>query len=69
MFDKTGTITKGEPEVVATKLCSEISTRLFMAIVGTAENASEHPLGQAVVKKAKQVCICFGFLRGRVNLL
>ena len=56
MFDKTGTITKGEPEVVATKLCSEISTRLFMAIVGTAENASEHPLGQAVVKKAKQVC-------------
>jgi len=61
VFDKTGTITYGEPRVVDYLVCSAdeggsgMSLRHLMAVVGTAENASEHPLGTAVVKKAKQV--------------
>uniref|UniRef100_H2Z7G7 P-type Cu(+) transporter n=1 Tax=Ciona savignyi TaxID=51511 RepID=H2Z7G7_CIOSA len=61
VFDKTGTITHGEPRVVHERLCtteeggSVMSLRHLMAIVGTAENASEHPLGAAVVKRAKEV--------------
>lgn len=61
VFDKTGTITRGKPEVVLEKLCSKdeggngFSLRRLMAIVGTAENASEHPLATAVVLKAKKV--------------
>nr|XP_009860869.1 copper-transporting ATPase 2 [Ciona intestinalis] len=61
VFDKTGTITHGEPRVVLERLCTPdeggtgMSLRYLMAIVGTAENASEHPLGAAVVKRAKEV--------------
>ena len=32
-----------------------MSLRRFLAIIGSAENASEHPLGTAVVKRAKEV--------------
>ena len=32
-----------------------MSLRHFLAIIGSAENASEHPLGTAVVKRAKEV--------------
>ena len=34
-----------------------MSLRNFMAIIGSAENASEHPLGAAVVKRAKEVSL------------
>nr|BAH24014.1 heavy metal transporting P-type ATPase [Ascidia sydneiensis samea] len=60
-FDKTGTITFGEPRVVLERVCTldeggtGIGLRHLMAIVGTAENASEHPLGVAVVKRAKEI--------------
>ncbi len=49
VFDKTGTITKGEPEVV------EVSTRdekKLFEIAGSLEKLSEHPLAKAVVKRA-----------------
>ena len=61
VFDKTGTITYGQPRVVLEKLCTKeeggsgMSLRHFLAIIGSAENASEHPLGAAVVKRAKEV--------------
>ncbi|XP_046879490.1 copper-transporting ATPase 1 [Hypomesus transpacificus] len=57
VFDKTGTITYGAPKVVQVKLLVEGNrmprTRL-LAIVGTAENNSEHPLGAAITKYCKQ---------------
>nr|CAB3224695.1 copper-transporting ATPase 2 [Phallusia mammillata] len=61
VFDKTGTITYGEPRVVLEHLCTPeeggtgMSLRHLMAVVGTAENASEHPLGVSVVKRAKEI--------------
>lgn len=51
VFDKTGTLTKGKPEVtdiVAAGL-SEMDVLLYAA---SAEKGSEHPLGEAIIKKA-----------------
>lgn len=51
IFDKTGTITKGEPEVTDIIAFDEDrDTILRLASIG--ERTSEHPLGQAIVNKA-----------------
>ncbi|MEK6672800.1 MAG: heavy metal translocating P-type ATPase, partial [Nitrospirota bacterium] len=54
VLDKTGTITKGEPEVTEIVLSSEFGVRSeeILRIAASAERLSEHPLGQAIVKKA-----------------
>ncbi|KAM6151719.1 copper-transporting ATPase 1 isoform 1-T1 [Rhynchocyon petersi] len=57
VFDKTGTITHGTPVVNQVKVLVEsnrISRSKILAIVGTAESSSEHPLGAAVTKYCKQ---------------
>ncbi|XP_025229279.1 copper-transporting ATPase 1 isoform X2 [Theropithecus gelada] len=57
VFDKTGTITHGTPVVNQVKLLTEsnrISHHKILAIVGTAESNSEHPLGAAITKYCKQ---------------
>lgn len=58
VFDKTGTITHGTPVVNQVKILVEsnrISRNKMLAIVGTAESNSEHPLGAAITKYCKQV--------------
>ncbi|XP_069028032.1 copper-transporting ATPase 1 [Embiotoca jacksoni] len=57
MFDKTGTITYGAPKVIQVKIVVEgnkMPRSRLLAIVGTAENNSEHPLGAAITKYCKQ---------------
>ncbi|KAJ8015044.1 hypothetical protein DPEC_G00022050 [Dallia pectoralis] len=57
VFDKTGTITYGAPKVVQVKIVVEgnrMPRSRLLAIVGTAENNSEHPLGSAITKYCKQ---------------
>ncbi|XP_051825163.1 copper-transporting ATPase 1 [Antechinus flavipes] len=57
VFDKTGTITHGTPVVNQLKILvesSKISRSKILAIVGTAESNSEHPLGAAVTKYCRQ---------------
>ncbi len=49
-FDKTGTITKGKPEV--TNFTSKIKEDYFWEIVGSLEHLSEHPIAKAIVTKA-----------------
>uniref|UniRef100_A0A803SVJ1 P-type Cu(+) transporter n=1 Tax=Anolis carolinensis TaxID=28377 RepID=A0A803SVJ1_ANOCA len=57
VFDKTGTITHGTPVVMQLKMLVE-SNRMprntILALVGTAESSSEHPLGTAITKYCKQ---------------
>lgn len=51
VFDKTGTLTKGEPEV--TDLITDNKKDLLLN-AAVAEKRSEHPLGEAILKKAKE---------------
>jgi len=57
LFDKTGTLTKGKPEVtdvVANDLmASETDQNTLLKLAASVEKNSEHPLAEAVVKKAE----------------
>lgn len=51
MFDKTGTLTEGKPYV--TDIISDDKDKLLL-IAASAENGSEHPLGEAIVRESKE---------------
>lgn len=53
IFDKTGTITKGEPDVTDIIVVSGLDEGEVLRIAGSVEKTSEHPLGQAIVKRAQ----------------
>ena len=53
-LDKTGTITKGEPEVTDTVPFKGYSEAGLLFYAGSIEAASEHPLGDAIVEKARE---------------
>lgn len=53
IFDKTGTLTEGKP-VVTDVLSNNYSKDEILALVASAEKASEHPLGEAIVKSAEE---------------
>lgn len=52
ILDKTGTITKGEPEVTDIIPEAGIDGQELLKLAAIAEKGSEHPLGVAIVKKA-----------------
>lgn len=58
VFDKTGTITKGKPEVTDIVVFKEQATKEdeneILKFAASVEASSEHPLGQAIVKDAQQ---------------
>jgi Cu+-exporting ATPase len=49
VFDKTGTITKGIPEVKEIYVLPKIKKDNFMLVAASLENLSEHPLSKAIV--------------------
>jgi Cu+-exporting ATPase len=53
VFDKTGTLTKGEPEVTEIVHVSGVGSDEVLQLAAIAEKGSEHPLGEAIIKKAK----------------
>ena len=58
IFDKTGTLTRGEPSVTdIVVLDSKYIGNDIIKIASMAEKGSEHPLGQAILKKADEMKI------------
>jgi len=53
VFDKTGTITEGKPEVTDVVTSAGIDGNYLLQITASAEKGSEHPLGQAIVNGAQ----------------
>jgi len=66
-FDKTGTITKGKPEV--TDFVSKVRENYLWEISGNLEHMSEHPIAKAIVAKASlknyKKFTSFSVMRGR----
>ena len=60
VLDKTGTITKGEPALVAVVPVKDFSEEALLRIAGTAERGSEHPIGEAIVRAAKERSLQIG---------
>jgi len=52
-LDKTGTITRGEPTVTDIIPANGFDESQMLALAASAEQGSEHPLGEAVVQAAK----------------
>lgn len=53
VVDKTGTITKGKPEVVAVEVYGKVGESEVLQILSSLESKSEHPLASAILAYAK----------------
>jgi Cu+-exporting ATPase len=53
VLDKTGTITKGQPEVTDIISLGKIESSEILKMAAIAEKSSEHPLGSAIYEKGK----------------
>jgi Cu+-exporting ATPase len=54
VFDKTGTLTKGEPSVTNIMAFGGFTENDALRFAAIAEKGSEHPLAEAVLKRAKE---------------
>ncbi len=54
VFDKTGTITEGKPEVTDIIPAAGMTRQRLLQIAASGEKGSEHPLGQAIVRGAER---------------
>lgn len=71
VVDKTGTITKGKPELVSVKNLSKLKEGQLIAILAGLENKSEHPIARAILDYAQSnkikpvVVLKFESLKGK----
>lgn len=54
LFDKTGTLTEGRPQVTHVAAAPGMDPREVLRLAASLEAASEHPLGRAVVERARR---------------
>ncbi len=54
ILDKTGTLTKGEPSVTDIIESGHMKRNEILLIAASAERRSEHPVGEAIVKRAAE---------------
>lgn len=57
VLDKTGTITKGEPSVTDIVAAQGYGEEDILSLAASAEKSSEHPLGEAILKKARALTL------------
>jgi Cu+-exporting ATPase len=62
VFDKTGTITEGKPELTDIVVVGGYGKDELLQIAASAENGSEHPLGEAVVRAAERARLALSAL-------
>lgn len=60
VLDKTGTITKGQPEVRDIQTFANFTTEEMLYLAASVEKRSEHPLAQAILQAAKEEQITLG---------
>lgn len=54
VFDKTGTITKGQPEVTDTIPVQGFDEKNVLRLAASVEKGSEHPLAEAILRRAEE---------------
>ncbi len=54
-FDKTGTLTMGKPQVTDVLPAGDLSKEEVLSIAAAIESRSEHPLGEAILRKALEM--------------
>jgi Cu+-exporting ATPase len=54
VLDKTGTITRGEPQVVSLRPSEGMSEDELLRVAAAVEQGSEHPLAEAIVRMARE---------------
>jgi Cu+-exporting ATPase len=54
VLDKTGTLTRGRPELTDVVVADGIREQELLRLVASAETGSEHPLGEAIVRGASR---------------
>jgi P-type Cu2+ transporter len=54
VLDKTGTLTRGEPEVVAVVTADRLDEGELLRLSAAVEGESEHPLAEAIVRAAEE---------------
>ena len=54
VLDKTGTLTKGKPELTDVVVSDRFPEEELLRLVASAERGSEHPLGEAIVEGARR---------------
>src|SRR5215211_3173971 len=64
VLDKTGTLTKGEPELTDVVVGDGMDDVELLRLVASAERGSEHPLGEAIVRGAKARELSFAEAEG-----
>jgi len=57
IFDKTGTLTVGQPEVIEVVVAEGWTEERMLALAAAVEAHSEHPLAQAILKRAAPVAV------------
>jgi Cu+-exporting ATPase len=55
VLDKTGTLTEGKPSVTDILPANGFTAEMVLDLAASAEKNSEHPLGEAIVSKAKEL--------------
>jgi Cu+-exporting ATPase len=69
LLDKTGTITKGKPELTDVIALSDVQSEDMLRLVAECEQGSEHPLAAAIVEGAKARGLVLGAMPEHITAI